>query len=230
MEKTGQTPKISIVNDGPYIVTGGVPLAEIIIVPKGKGYELKAGRALPQSEQYTLCRCGNSKNAPFCDGSHIETGFIGTELASRTNYEDRAKLQVGSTVDLLDDYRCAFVRLCHRENGDAWELTRNSDNEDNRKEAIQAASDCPAGRLVAVDKNGKRIEPVYEPAIEIIQDPERGVSAGIFVKGKIPLESAEGFTYEVRNRYVLCRCGESINKPFCDTRHVRTGFTDKLGE
>jgi CDGSH-type Zn-finger protein len=226
MEKTEQTKKIKIIKDGPYIVTGGVPLTEKIIVPKGKGYELKAGRTLPQSEQYVLCRCGNSKNAPFCDGSHIAANFIGTELASRTDYEDRAELQAGSTVDLLDDHRCAFVRLCHRENGDAWELARNSNNEENRKEAIQAASDCPAGRLVAVDKNGKRIEPVYEPSIDIMQDPERGVSAGIFVKGNITLESAKGFTYEVRNRYVLCRCGKSINKPFCDARHVRTEFTE----
>jgi len=227
MEKTNQNKKIRIVKNGPYIVTGGVPLSEKIIVPKGMGYELKAGRALPQSEKYALCRCGYSKNAPFCDGSHLEFDFDGTELASRVDYEDRAELQVGSTVDLLDDHRCAFVRLCHREKGDAWELAKKSDNEENRKEAIQAASDCPAGRLVAVDKNGKRIEPVYEPAIDIIQDPEREVSAGIFVKGNIPLESAEGFTYEVRNRYVLCRCGESINKPFCDARHVRTKFKDQ---
>jgi CDGSH-type Zn-finger protein len=227
MEKTNQNKKIRIVKNGPYIVTGGVPLSEKIIVPKGKGYELKAGRVLPQSEKYSLCRCGNSKNAPFCDGSHLEFDFDGTELASRVDYEDRAELQVGSTIDLLDDHRCAFVRLCHREQGDAWELAKKSDNEENRKEAIQAASDCPAGRLVAVDKNGKRIEPVYEPAIDIIQDPEREVSAGIFVKGNIPLESAEGFTYEVRNRYVLCRCGESINKPFCDARHVRTEFKDQ---
>ena len=227
MEKTNQNNKIRIVKNGPYIVTGGVPLSEKIIIPKGKGYELKAGRALPQSEKYTLCRCGNSKNAPFCDGSHLDFDFDGTELASRVDYEERAELQVGSTVDLLDDHRCAYVRLCHREKGDAWELAKKSDNEENRKEAVQAASDCPAGRLVAVDKNGKRIEPVYEPAIDIIQDPEREVSAGIFVKGNIPLESAEGFTYEVRNRYVLCRCGESANKPFCDATHVSIKYSDK---
>jgi CDGSH-type Zn-finger protein len=208
-------------------VTGSVPLSEKIIVPKGKGYELKTGRALPQSEKYALCRCGNSKNAPFCDGSHVEAGFDGTELASRADYEERADLQVGPSIDLLDDHRCAFARFCHREKGDAWELTKKSNNEENRTEAVQAASDCPAGRLVAVDKSGKRIEPVYEPSIEIIQDPEREVSAGIFVKGNIPLESAEGFTYEVRNRYVLCRCGESINKPFCDARHVRTEYKDQ---
>jgi hypothetical protein len=81
--------------------------------------------------------------------------------------------------------------------------------------------------LVAAEKDGKKIEPVYEPAIEIVQDPEEGVSAGIFVKGIIPIESSDGTTYEIRNRVALCRCGKSRNKPFCDATHVEIEFTDK---
>lgn len=218
---------IKIMKDGPYVVSGNVALSEKIIVPKGRGYEFKDGRVLQQSEEYALCRCGKSKNAPFCDGSHENTGFIGDETASKAKYEDRAELLEGSTIDLLDDNRCAFARFCHREKGNVWELTENSDNEENRKEGIQAASECPAGRLVAMDKTGDMIEPSYEPCIDIIQDPEKGVSGGIFVKGNIPIESSDGHIYEIRNRAALCRCGKSMNKPFCDSTHVPIKFSDK---
>ncbi|OPX90059.1 MAG: hypothetical protein A4E53_01274 [Pelotomaculum sp. PtaB.Bin104] len=49
MENANKTGKIKIIKAGPYIVSGNVPLYEKIIVPKGRGYEFKAGRELPQS-------------------------------------------------------------------------------------------------------------------------------------------------------------------------------------
>jgi len=225
--KKNNNRKIKISNAGPYLVTGHIPLSEKIITPKGKGYEWKDGRKFPQSEEYALCRCGKSKNAPFCDSSHVGNGFTGTEIASKDIYMDRAELLEGSMVDLLDDNRCAFARFCHRGKGNVWELIEDSNNKESKKEAIQGASDCPAGRLVAVEKSGKTIEPTYEPSIEIIQDPEKGVSAGIFVKGNIPIESSDGEVYEIRNRVALCRCGKSSNKPFCDATHVPSKFSDR---
>lgn len=214
--------RIKILENGPYIVTGNVPLSEKIIVSKDKINEFIDGRELPQAEKYALCRCGESKNTPFCDGSHVRDGFNGVEKASREKFEDRADLIEGPDLDLLDDKRCAFARFCHKEDGKAWRLTKNSDNPTYREQAIMAASECPAGRLVAYDKTGKAIEPEYESSLEILQDPEKEASGPISVKGNIPIESSDGYTYELRNRVTLCRCGKSKNKPFCDASHVGT--------
>jgi len=222
------TPKIKIIKNGPYLVTGNIKLSEKIITPNGMGYLWTEGRSLPQSESYALCRCGQSKHAPFCDVAHRLFDFSGKETASKDPFSKRAQLLEGQGIDLLDDGRCAFARFCHRQNGDAWELTEESSKLENRKEAITAAKECPAGRLVALDKSGHAMEEEYEPAIEIIQDPEREVSGGIFVKGKIAIESENGELYEPRNRVVLCRCGHSTNKPFCDAAHVSYGFQDKI--
>ncbi|OGO78916.1 MAG: iron-binding protein [Clostridiales bacterium GWB2_37_7] len=227
MINTKKKAKIKILKDGAYVVSGNVPLYEKNIFPKGEGYEFKDGRELPQSKEYSLCRCGKSKNAPFCDDAHEKIGFDGTETASKDMFEDRAEILKGPGLDLMDDHRCALARFCHRKDGSAWGLTRNSDNPKYREEAIIAASECPAGRLVALDKSGKAIEPEYEPSIFILQDVEKEVSGGIFVRGNVPIESSDGELYEVRNRVVLCRCGESKNKPFCDATHLPIKFFDK---
>lgn len=224
MEK--KQPHIRIMKDGPYIVSGSVPISEKIIIPRGKGYVYEDGEPLPQRAVYSLCRCGKTKTPPFCDGSHVADHFDGTETACKTDYMSRAARIDGAGLDLLDDGRCAFARFCHREDGDAWELAEDSASEYHRSEAIIAANECPAGRLTAVEKDGTVHEPVYEPGIEILQDPEEHVSCGIFVKGGIPIESADGSQYEMRNRVVLCRCGYSGNKPFCDSRHVSEGYRD----
>ncbi len=219
--------KIKIIKNGPYLVSGNIPLSEKVIVSKGNSYEFEEGHILPQSETYALCRCGKSKNPPFCDGFHEKFNFNGTETASRADYAQRIVEKVeGPGLDLLDDGRCAYARFCHREKGDVWHLTDNSDDPEYKREAIKAACDCPSGRLVVVDKDGVVIEPEYNPSIEILQDPEEEVSGPIFVKGNIPVESSDGFAYETRNRITLCRCGKSRNKPFCDATHIPIGYLD----
>jgi CDGSH-type Zn-finger protein len=56
-------PMITITKNGPYAVTGDIELAD---QPRGEE---------ASSEHYALCRCGGSKNKPFCDGTHWHIGF-----------------------------------------------------------------------------------------------------------------------------------------------------------
>ena len=219
--------KVKIVKCGPYLVTGGVPLHEKIIKPEGQGYKLVEGNKLPQAETYSLCRCGRSKSAPFCDGTHTDIKFVGRETASKEPYSDRAELLEGYSVDLADDGRCAFFRFCHTNEGDVWSLTRDSDTVGKRNLAIKTAGECLSGRLVSLSKDGIQLEPELKPEIYIMQDPERRVSSSIVVTGKIPIEGQDGHIYEVRNRAALCRCGSSDDMPFCDASHVNIMFKDK---
>lgn len=221
--------KITVTASGPYIVTGHVPLKREIITHVGGHYEYVFDRLFETEAAYALCRCGHSKTHPFCDGSHIEERFEGKETASREAFAERADRYAGGGVDLFDDNRCAFARFCHREDGDVWSLTAQSDDPHLMDEAIKASSDCPAGRLVhRRNADGTLAEPDLDPEISLLEDPEKGVSGGLYVKGGIPLVSADGTTYELRNRYALCRCGQSRNKPFCDAMHVPSGFSDEL--
>ena len=63
--------KITVLKNGPLRVEGDLTLCD----PTGKDFGL-AGRTV-----ISLCRCGQSKNRPFCDGSHGKTGFAGDDPA-----------------------------------------------------------------------------------------------------------------------------------------------------
>ncbi len=225
MAKIDKNMRIKIVEKGPYMVMGDIPLCEKIIKHDGAKYIYVEGKKYRRSRGYVLCRCGKSKNHPFCDGQHMDN-FDGTETASREKYKDRARVFEGPEVDLLDDGRCAVARFCHEEHGSVWQLVKKSDDPECTKELIRGAVNCPTGRLVVVDKEGEAIEPFLEPSIEILQDPEKGVSGPYYVKGNIPIESADGTVYEVRNRAALCRCGKSKDTPFCDGGHIKSDFED----
>jgi hypothetical protein len=82
--------------------------------------------------------------------------------------------------------------------------SEDSASAENKSEAITAANECPAGRLTAVDKDGRQHEPVYEPSIEILQDPKRKSARESSSRAGIPIESSDGTSYEIRNRVVLC--------------------------
>jgi CDGSH-type Zn-finger protein len=220
-ESKDTTPRIKVIRNGPYLVSGRVPLAKqtIGIDSTGHSYEWREGEKYPSKENYALCRCGRSKDKLFCDGTHKKINFNGTETASREPYLDRVKRIHGPTVDLTDvEELCAAARFCDRAGG-IWKLVKQSDEPEARRLAEEQAKNCPSGRLVLWGKQGKAIEPEFEPSIVVVEDPQENMEGPIWVRGNIPIESADGYTYERRNRVALCRCGKSSNKPYCDGSH-----------
>jgi len=58
---------------GPLWVRGGIPL----VAADGEQYEVR--------NRVALCRCGSSKNKPFCDGTHISIHFSDGDPSLRAN-------------------------------------------------------------------------------------------------------------------------------------------------
>ena len=98
-----------------------------------------------------------------------------------------------------------------------------------RQSADQFVIAGPAGRLVAWNNaTGQPLEPELPISIGLVEDPPEKCSGPIWLRGGIPVVSADGFAYEVRNRMTLCRCGASRNKPFCDGTHAHIKFKDGI--
>jgi CDGSH-type Zn-finger protein/uncharacterized Fe-S cluster protein YjdI len=110
------------------------------------------GETIAREYRLTLCRCGKTQNQPFCDNSHLASGFRSATYASR-----RA--------------------LAHGEDDEPSEQLRT-------ETIITPTRDGPLrmqGRVVVVTQTG-----------ELVADADE---------------------------LLLCRCGRSASKPFCDSSH-----------
>ena len=68
---------IQVRANGPLKVTGPVTIIDADEVP----FELPPGSSI------VLCRCGHSKNKPFCDTTHREIGFVAADTAPRETHD-----------------------------------------------------------------------------------------------------------------------------------------------
>jgi CDGSH-type Zn-finger protein len=61
------TKRIKTTKNGPYLVSGNIPLDKAYIVGDAEGTPNKweFGDKYPQQENYALCRCGKSSNKPY---------------------------------------------------------------------------------------------------------------------------------------------------------------------
>ncbi len=221
--------RITVTENGPYLVEGSVPIVRLEIVTNDEGESVgwREVERIDGGEPYMLCRCGASHTKPFCDFSHLAEAFDGTETAGHGTYMEAAVSIDGPGLRLTDVRKlCAEARFCDRAGG-LWNLIERCGDPEARALVEQEAMLCPSGRYVVCDaETNSALEPEFEPSIALIEDPHLGVSGPIYVRGGIPVVGIDGTPYEIRNRVTLCRCGQSKNKPFCDGSHIAAGFKE----
>jgi CDGSH-type Zn-finger protein/uncharacterized Fe-S cluster protein YjdI len=132
------------------------PLVNTLHIRENGPCALKAeihmdGEEEPQT-RVTLCRCGVSKNKPYCDGSHTDIGFTATGEPPVQPSEPLEQRDGPVTVSAIKD-----------------------------------------GPLV--------------------------------LKGNLEVCAGTGHTVNRTQQVILCRCGASNNKPYCDGSHLQAGFT-----
>lgn len=225
---------IQVVEGGPYLVFGDDKVIQEIIIPDNEDvsweYEKSKTFQKPkdQKDQMALCRCGQSRHKPFCDGSHDEIKWNGEETADFSPILEGAEAIEGPNLTLMDNEKyCAYARFCDAK-GRVWNLVMEGTPETD-KLAVREVCNCPAGRLMMKsNKDGNYIESELAQEISFLEDPLINCSGPLWVKGGIEVKSAKGRSYEIRNRQTLCRCGKSNNKPFCDGSHASVKFRDGL--
>lgn len=227
MTTDNTTPRINIAPNGPYLVSGALKLIqrEPAMSIHGEPLEWDPVGA-PETptetrERFALCRCGESSSKPFCDGTHARAEFDGGLTADRGPSAERRQTAAGNGVVMTDDGTfCMDAGFCGTRLTNVHDMINRTSDPEVRDRLKRMVGNCPSGRLqFSLTEGGEPVEPEYEPSIATIPD------GPLWVRGGIAVQAADGFTYEVRNRVTLCRCGQSNNKPFCDGTHKNIGFT-----
>ena len=180
------------------------------------------GEAITARKTVFLCRCGDSRNRPFCDGTHVQTGF--TDARSDDRAPDKLERYAGREVTILDNRGiCSHAGYCTAGLPAVWRSAAEPwiDPDGAGKAAIvEIIRKCPSGALSYLEDGQLRTDFHEAAEIQVSRDGPYCVRGGVELKGA---EFGEGAS---REHYVLCRCGASGNKPFCDGSHWYAGFHD----
>lgn len=224
--------KIEILENGPYMVHGCPEIYQEFIIPDeyGASVEYKRGKRYDTDDPVCICRCGQSLNKPYCDGSHKEADWDSTETAPHDTYDNMSKEYEGPQLTMMDEEDlCAVARFCHVQQTNVWKLALRGKSDEEKEITIKKTLMCPSGRLSLEDaETGENPEKKAPMSLALLEDPANNVSGPIWVQGGISIIGADGYHYERRNRVTLCRCGKSTNKPFCDATHLSEGWMDDL--
>jgi CDGSH-type Zn-finger protein len=222
MQAANASYRITVIENGPYVVSGGVPLNRKSVVYSELHEPLtwRKDEALESDAAYRLCRCGQSSQKPFCDNTHARVGFDGTETAPTAPSAARARRFAGTRITMTDDsVLCMHAGFCGNHAEKVWQMMERTDDTRVRFTVMQMVERCPSGKL-GYEVDGVPVEPDLPEAISVTRD------GPYWVTGGIPVTMSNGQTLEVRNRVTLCRCGQSKIKPLCDGTHVAIGFRE----
>lgn len=213
---------IAVQKDGPYLVTGSVPLTRksIIYSEWHEPMSWQKDAELGARPFYKLCRCGQSTHKPYCDNTHTKVGFDGTETAPIEPTAARRERVDAEHISVTDDGTlCTKAGFCANRVTNIWKELEHAGDSRVRFDVIQRVERCPSGRL-AYDLGAGPVEPDLPRGVAVTKDGPYWVTGGITVT------MADGRVLETRNRVQLCRCGHSSNKPLCDGSHRDVKFTE----
>ena len=215
--------QIETTPDGPFLVHGvTVRAADYVYSANdepmtwsfGDEYETDGGTT-------ALCRCGQSSDKPFCDGSHRDADWDPSDAPTTGQpYEQRARRKQSPRegYEMLDDTPlCMHAGLCGTAKRTVWQMMPSTDDTEVRGQVIRMVEECPSGRLTNVI-DGEVVEPALPSEINVIP------GGPLWVTGGLTVTNAAGDRLETRNRVTLCRCGASGSKPLCDGSHADIGF------
>jgi len=213
-------PEIKVSLNGPYLASNIADLRNWL------------GEESASTPQMALCRCGQSSNKPYCDGSHAKTNFSGAK--GQTAVPDKQDRYEGQQIEIFDNRGiCAHSGFCTDRLASVFHVGQEpfiTPSGGRLDEIIQTVRACPSGALsYAIDgvEARNQVDQSRQPSIEVSKDGPYRVKGSVRFVDELgnDVSRAEGSS---REHYSLCRCGHSQNKPFCSGMHWYVKFADPV--
>lgn len=227
-ENVDVKPKILPLPDGPYYLINDMQPKVVYNLQNFKGEPLST------TVGTALCRCGGSKNKPFCDGTHNVIRFSSANKTLENDdikkivIKDKRRDYPGKDITVHDNRKiCSHAAECVNNLSSVFKLgSRPWINPDASKmnDIIDVVRRCPSGALsYSIDGVEYRDpEEQRNPTVTVLKNGPYHITGGIELIGE-NIQFGEGASKE---HYTLCRCGASENKPFCDGAHKSSNFND----
>ena len=221
-------PKILPLPNGPYYLINDMQPKVVYNLQNFKGEPLSTTVGI------ALCRCGASKNKPFCDGTHNVIRFSSANKTLENDdikkivIKDKRRDYPGKEITVHDNRKiCSHAAECVNNLSSVFKLgSRPWINPDASKmnDIIDVVRRCPSGALsYSIDGVEYRdSEEQRNPTVTVLKNGPYHITGGIEIIGE-NIQFGEGASKE---HYTLCRCGASENKPFCDGAHKSSNFND----
>ena len=231
---TKEKPKILPLPNGPYYLLNDMKPKIVENLQNSKGELLSTVSGV------ALCRCGASKNKPFCDGTHGTIGFStenkvvqsATSSSADSSSDDSSKKSerksyVGKKITIHDNRRiCSHAAECVNNLPSVFRLNLRPWIDPDAAEVEEIADTirrCPSGALsYSIDGIEYRDQNDRTPMVTVSKDGPYVITGDVELMGD-NIRFGDGASKE---HYTLCRCGASQNKPFCDGMHRTINFKD----
>jgi CDGSH-type Zn-finger protein len=178
------------------------------------------GSPIETTRVYSLCRCGESKFKPLCDGSHAQAEFVGEREKGE---KPPVEYYEGKEITIVyDRYLCMGAGYCGELEAvfGTHDAPKYEPDAAPAEEIIATIKKCPSGALTYII-DGK-LENEYFQATRIVVEKD----GPLHCQGEIELKDDQSSETLLPNadHYTLCRCGGSKKKPLCDGSHEEINF------
>jgi CDGSH-type Zn-finger protein len=223
-DKLKEKPKILTLPNGPYYLINEMEPKVVENLRNSNGESLSTIRGI------ALCRCGASKNKPFCDGTHgiIRFSNNDTEVTETGHIvKDKRKTYAGKKIIIHDNRKiCSHAAECVNNLPSVFKFDARpwiDPEAATLEESINTIRKCPSGALsYSIDGVEYKDQNERKPMVTVSKEGPYIITGGVELIGD-NLQFGDGASKE---HYTLCRCGASRNKPFCDGMHRVINFKD----